>query len=1040
MDDFLQSIKLKIGRKSELSLQERTVFHKILGILKTNAAFEVLKKELESNPIIRESAVSVLYSFPQAYKELKTYLLKDITDSEKIMILENIQNNGNAQDIPLLMEFIDTINIESPSKGVTASAFSVLCKLGADNIEALNYLNTKIDDEKNHEFIRSHAILALSHFTDVKKFEDILKDANETFSMSAYTAISAMNLRILERYAKNKDDFFTFSETINPDDDPLIRIRMLLSKMAVHFNDYSTPLKIAYICAMISCNHREYNLYIMKALSSRDHEFITGTLYGILKNIDYINDPDKTFKNLIHVIVESHKDNDIIIDIFVKFFTIIKDTRKYNILRDSIYGYITIAFQDDFNTYRKNYLFKDMVEEGYSEHLRLFRKFILEKTDPELKKEIIEFLQNDLPSDDETFIDTLGKKIKFILNDEIPQIASLVEILFEPHEASRKKSANAIADIDYNRHYLKMKIIRLCRIIGKLKINGAASQIVNSYNYLKKYPDIELSLVMEETLAELNYSYFLGEIELLLFTGAPKEQEKGLVFISYFNNQSSINILFEYLKTNALNPSPLVGTAIKILMDYDLWNNISANEIFKTIIESNANEEIKTLAILGLGHCGFETEIAYLDNLFFSAKEQKRKDIIVRAISRIARLSDEVRPVHLRKYFQEYLKDQGINVRIYANICLFMLGDENAAKSLREMLVIKNKSVQRKIISIIAILRSLEFSFFMISLLTPEYEISLDIIDALKLLPEKDMHEINFFIINILKKYETPPPNDAPEIKTLRTEKIVLLQTDIDSDELNYKYALNTTSLSDAIDMNLRTTSFVLQAIEKYNGNLTLFSESRVIAFFKDQMSAVRTATEISGNINASNRLRKKNSYTTFVTQIITAPSSFFPQELLFYPKYMIDSITEKSIQNKIIVDQKTREEISEYFLTELIPNMLLPRPLPLFQYFTIKNPVNFKIIALDSLQNFQRETEQRKFEEELKVTLESKYLASEAFKGTTVEKLENIVNKLKIGLDNIDNYVASNSSNAQLNENVHRMLSNIYENFKVEISRLIVK
>jgi hypothetical protein len=212
------------------------------------------------------------------------------------------------------------------------------------------------------------------------------------------------------------------------------------------------------------------------------------------------------------------------------------------------------------------------------------------------------------------------------------------------------------------------------------------------------------------------------------------------------------------------------------------------------------------------------------------------------------------------------------------------------------------------------------------------------------------------------------------------------------------------------------------------------------MAFFQDQISAVRTAIEISGNINASNRLRKKSSYTTFVNQIITTTSSFFPQELLFYPKYMIDSITEESIKNKTIIDQKTQEKVSEYFLAELIPNLLLPPSLSLFQHFIIKNPANFKIIALDHLQNFQKEVEQRKFEEEFKTELENKYLASDAIKSTTAGKLESIVSKLKAGLNDIDDYIASNSNDKQLKENIHRMLSVVYENFKVEISRLIVK
>ncbi|MDR3236970.1 MAG: hypothetical protein LBT84_00540, partial [Spirochaetia bacterium] len=849
MGNFLQSIKLEIGHKSSLSPYERIALHKVLGILKSNAAFDTLKNELEKEDIIRESAISILSSFPQASGELKKYLPLKISDGEKMMILENLLNNGTAQDIPAVIDFINTLDQENPTRTLAEKAFRVLRTIGTENSEVLEYLTAKADDAASHEFIRLQAILSLSHFSAVKKFEEIIRNnSNNALCLQAYRAIYIMNARLVESKTRNKDDIFSYSETMSADDDPLIGVRILLGKMAEHFESYSVDIKIAYICSMMSSNHREYNIYIMKALSSKNSWLVTGTLYGILRNIEYLNDPDKLFRNLLHVSIESPMDNDIIIDIFSKFFTAAEDDRKFNILKDRIYGYITIILQNDFETYRKEYLFKNVIEDGYSEKFQLFRKFVLEKMTPELKEKTIEFLKSD--SLDNSLIDELAQHIKFVEKDEMQLVFSLVETIFEPNEALRKNSAAQIEDIDYERRYLKNRIIRLCRIIGKLKIDGAASHIVNSYNYLKKYHDSELTAVMEETLAGLNYSYLLGEIEILLFTGARQDQEKGLRLLAYFNEQRSINVLFEYIKTNVSNKDPLVVTAIKILLSYDLWNNISANEILKTIIESNGDEEIRSLAILGIGRCGFETEINYLNNLFFSTKSRDEKDAIVRAISRIARLSGEIPLNKLKDYFQEYLKDQGINVRIYSNLCLFLLGDSEAAKSIRDMLIIKNKSVQRKIISIVASLRSLEFSFFLVSLLSVEYGISNDIVEALRLLPEDDMREIDSFIVNLFKKYEITPLEKEKKlalppliIDNLITEKISILQADIYSEELSYRNDVNSiTSLADAIEINLRITSFVLRAVEKYGGGISLFTDNRIIAFFKEPLSAVRAS------------------------------------------------------------------------------------------------------------------------------------------------------------------------------------------------------
>ncbi len=45
------------------------------------------------------------------------------------------------------------------------------------------------------------------------------------------------------------------------------------------------------------------------------------------------------------------------------------------------------------------------------------------------------------------------------------------------------------------------------------------------------------------TLSILNYSYMLGEIEVLLTTGNPEDQNRALDYLSLFTEQRSLNII-----------------------------------------------------------------------------------------------------------------------------------------------------------------------------------------------------------------------------------------------------------------------------------------------------------------------------------------------------------------------------------------------------------------------------------------------------------------------------------------------------------------
>jgi hypothetical protein len=114
----------------------------------------------------------------------------------------------------------------------------------------------------------------------------------------------------------------------------------------------------------MSCNHREYLIYVMKALSSREPDLITMTLYGIYRSVTRLKDPDKLFRSLIALSTESERDDELIVEIFVKFFSFAGDERKYHILKDKTYSNIVVTLETYFELPRE-FMIRDVMEKGF---------------------------------------------------------------------------------------------------------------------------------------------------------------------------------------------------------------------------------------------------------------------------------------------------------------------------------------------------------------------------------------------------------------------------------------------------------------------------------------------------------------------------------------------------------------------------------------------------------------------------------------------------------------------------------------------------
>jgi len=1046
--NFLQSIKLEISRKFRLVPYERIAFHKILGMLRNDTSRELLLNELKKGSDIRHSAISALTDFnhPEVTDTLCNFLHENITVSEAIAILDNIEKNGSEKHHEAILEYIRKKSEDKNNLLPVAKAFNVLKTTGSGSDNVLTFLQSIVRSPETDPEFKAQAIKSLSPFRVISTFEELLKDDDDTVCRAVYEALYELNNSVNEEAERKKtasEIEFTYSQ--ETEDEILLDIRVLLGKKTQKFDSYSNRTKTAFISAMLACNHREYLIYTMKALTSKDHELINMTLFAIYRDINRLRDPDKLFRNLISLSTEISDDNDLILNIFIRYFTSEKDNRQYHILQDKLYSFIVVTLEAYFENYRKEFMVRDVIEKGYPENFQLVRTFILEKFTPDFKKKILNFLIHDEADSISHILNDLSKWIYFVEDKNHDLLKEFLLILADRDPVSRKNSASRFEDINFEKRYLRNRILRLCRIISSLKIKDGATALVSIYNYLKKYPDDIIMDITVHSLSSLNYSYMLGELEIMLTAGTEPEQIKALKYLSLYTEQRSLNILLEFIQHNISNEKTILESALCILLGRDISGNATADSILKKIIELNSNPDIRKQAILGIGKCGGELNIDYLDSLFYDESGAALKDSIVRAIARIITAKTSYNKRMLIKKLQEYLKDPGIRVRIYSCLMLVHLGDKNALRSIREMLIIKNQSVQREILTTMGNLKSIEFSFFLVSLLSEEYGISNDIINVLKMLPEDDMKEIEGFIINIFRKYEAPD-FDSPAVHEDKAVKITgLKQEEKTALRIDFEYRNDTEdfqNISDLIAANIAIQKFIILEITEYNGIITRLSSSSTLAMFTEPENALNASMKIRDNLNNYNCTRVTGNELNMTARIITDSVIEINNELMHYAEYKTNAFGLLPYINPIILDDKTREKAGGKFDAAKIPQFLYRPGMSSSLFHVLKNPVNFMDVSEECIIYIEDETRQMA-EKQIQLNAEIKRLRSESGSRSSMvmaRELDEIGLKLKEQLDEIEKYIQRRSTDRELLRNMQKMLTNTYNLYKVEISRIIVR
>ena len=380
-----------------------------------------------------------------------------------------------------------------------------------------------------------------------------------------------------------------------------------------------------------------------------------------------------------------------------------------------------------------------------------------------------------------------------------------------------------------------------------------------------------------------------------------------------------------------------------------------------------------------------------------------------------------------------------IKVRIYSSVILANLGSADGLSHIQDMMVIKNRSIQRSILNLNRGINSLEFSFFIISLLKIEYGISNDIISIISHLSDDDLKEINGFIINIFRKYQ------APELETIGAKaqsKIVnfpdLKEEVVTSFHIDIIKKEQINNIVYSIEYNIDIEKLLNQVIKKHDGIITKMSEFRTTAFFRDPIKAVDASKEIMKGLKKYNKNKNYAEHFHFLVNLITDSIQIINEEILSYREYKLINYNDILLSDLVVCDQKTYEAISEKYHGITIPYL---KTIQLENYYKILDTINFKEIATEIKEQIIIE-EKEKIEEQKQIEADMKKLRLRSRPSSSVtlaNDLDNIGKKLQVQLEDLERYIIRRSTDRELNKHVRRMIQDTNNLYTLEVSKLII-
>lgn len=1048
--DFLQSIKLEISRNFTLTAYERIAFHKILNILKTAAGTQILIRDLGKPGPIRRSALSTLKKFSNPeVKEVFLDIFSNCTDLQELDILfEYFELSGDNECIDAIKNFVEKNKLDNTFAAEVRRAIFLVGLLDREAEREIPWLKQIAMDANAANRYRAIAVETMHNMRDLEFYEKLLDENNDELSYAIFEALSSVAMNEMAKYLpENDNDLFTHTPDVQ--DAFLLNLRVLLSKASSGFESFSPETRCSFLKALILCNHREYLVFVMKALTSEDTNLIDMTLYLILSIIRDIQNPDKLFRNLISLPSLTERDDKIIVEIFIRYFQNLRDNKNTSIIRNKIYNYLIVMLDNFFENYRKQFIIPEIKEKDYTDEYQKIRSYILNKLNSYLKHRVLKCLTTeDLQL--KTLLIEIGEKVSYVPEDEKDVLYHFVEVLSEKDQKARDIAASRISDIDFEKKFLKRRIIRLCSIISQLNIEDASTSLVKMFNYIKKYYDADLYMAVSIALARLNYPYMLGELELMINgEGEIITRSQIITLLSQFREPRSATILLDFLRDHFDTiDEATVLEIFNVLNTKNLKIDKSANEICKMIIDKHESLDVKAAAVHQVGLIGFEKDMLYLHELFMESGESLVKEACIRAMDIIVRQNPAMGKKEIIRYFKSYLNDPAIKVRIFSCIILMQLGDLSALGLLRDMMIIKNKDIQREILLILGAHMTLELAFFLISILSEEYAISQDIIPLFNYLAPDEKQEVDHYIVSLFKKYEGTRFDYNSRYEHEQNEEFV-------RQIQGFKRLNNTVMRIHIFDMN--------NILTQYQSSLLTIRFRRIIGrifdIFKTHEGVIGQLTggtmtvffttidhAASASISILDELRKYNAPMVDEEKVgifiyvdedeVVAANG----EHLFLHNYDYDLLIHSDIRNRAFFSKGSADNINESFnckvypLTAFLPNGHENSFKELINEFNFTETVEEVLKKIDEQRDLIAKRERELDKANVKQTLEGKN------REILVKALDGVGKDLKKDLNEIVKYVKRRSTDRELIARVEKMTSDVYKRYNVDITKIEIE
>jgi predicted XRE-type DNA-binding protein len=175
--------------------------------------------------------------------------------------------------------------------------------------------------------------------------------------------------------------------------------------------------------------------------------------------------------------------------------------------------------------------------------------------------------------------------------------------------------------------------------------------------------------------------------------------------------------------------------------------------------------------------------------------------------------------------------------------------------------------------------------------------------------------------------------------------------------------------------------------------------------------------------------------------QMVTEAVNIINEEIIEFPFNLAMEFQHFPVKNKIVIDAATKEMIEGSFSTREIPQFVISISGYAVSLFELLAPVNFLSISERIVTSINDEIEkqellQKQIESQLKtIRLERRSSSSVVI----ARKMDTLGAALLIQLNEIDRYVQKRSTDRELIKNVRKMLTNVHNFYKVEISRIII-